>query len=337
MEQKTKSNARSLVIFLGLSFGFIMMTLMLPGGYDSFNYYLQSWRPTTTAPGIAQLFFEPINLLPAFPSPLRWTALVVLTIAATRWTTVTLNTRWWIAFLSFPFLWMIWHGQIEIFPLVGVTLGWLVIHRGWHPAWFGLAVLFLVIKVQVGYGIVVLYAWWLVKNSVSWRPFAWAVVSAGGIVLITMIAYPGWIGYWLQSLGDLHPQTRYFNASIFFPFSLVAWVIAVWPAEVGHLSRLRLFAAATLLGSPYFANYHCTTLMAMTNNRWLLAVSWVPLIPMIAFPEAQYTWSQKFAWIIPVAVIAVEVWGIYQTRESQQPMHVRDGMVDNQKYKEEAI
>ena len=315
MEQKTESNARALAIFLGLSFGFIAMTLMLPGGYDSFNYYLRSWQPTTTAPGIAQLFFEPINLLPPFPSPLRWTALVVLTIAATRWTTCVLNTRWWIVFSSFPFLWMIWHGQIEIFPLVGVALGWLVIHRRWHPVALGVALVFLLIKVQVGYGIVVLYIWWAYRQG-GVQPLLWAAVSASGLLLLSMLAYPGWISYWLDSLETLSPQTRFFNASVFFPLSLIAWVFALWPRDISHLARLRLFAAATLLGSPYFANYHCTTLMTMTNNRWMLAISWVPLIPMIAFPEAQYTWSQKFAWIIPVAVIVLELYRQINRKET---------------------
>jgi hypothetical protein len=327
MEQNKDANYLPIVIFLGVSIGLVAMTVLLPGGYDSFNYYLRPWRPETTIPGVTQLFLEPLILLPPFPSPLRWTALVVVTILAAYWATATLGTRWWITLLSFPFLWMVWHGQIEVFPLVGIALGWLVIHRGWHPVWFGVAVLFLLVKVQVGYGIVLLYGWWLYRRA-GLMPLAWASASAGGILLVSLLAYPGWIPFWLESLEDLSPTTRFFNSSVFFPLSLVAWGFALWPADVGHLARVRLFAAATLLGSPYFAIYHCTTLMTTLNNRWMLAVSWLAAIPVIAFPQARFDWSQRFGWLIPTVVIVVEMWRIYQKRENAKPSQENYVMVE---------
>ncbi|MFW5691766.1 MAG: hypothetical protein ACOCX3_00285 [Chloroflexota bacterium] len=300
-------------LFAGTLIGLALMTLLLPGGYDGWLYYLQPWFPETTAPGTVHLLLSPLTLLPPDPDPFRWTALVLLSLVVVRWAAWVWDVPWWITIYSVPMLWNLWLGQIELMAVAGAAIGWLVIQRRLPVAWLGLAGLLLVIKVQVGWGLALLYVWWLWRDR-GWHALITPAIVAVDLILVTLVIYPGWTAHWLASLEQLGPQDLYFNSAI-FPLGLVAWAFALLPVKMGRLRRARLIAAATLLGSPYFANYHCTTLMSMQNRPLMLVVSWLTVVPLLLFVGERYTWAQSFAWLIPAALIALELWGVYQNRK----------------------
>lgn len=307
-------------LFLGVLIGLVVLTLSVPGGYDGRNYFLRPWYPGTNAPALVHVILSPLNLLPYDP-PLRWTALVILTILVLRFASYAWGVRWWIALFSVPMLWNIWLGQIELFVFGGAALGWLALKRGWHGAIIGVAAGLLLVKLQAGWGIAVLFLWWLWQDR-GLNGLISAAVTGGVALIALWIAYPDWLPLWIESLQDLHPQTRFFNSAI-FPLGLIAWFFALVPVNVGRMRRVRLFAAATLLGSPYFANYHCATLLSMEDRPAVLVMTWLTVVPMVLFIGERYTWAQSFAWLIPVTVIGIEMWRVYRKRDSDMTINLQ--------------
>lgn len=290
---------RSSAAFVGLVLGLIAITLFMPGGYDAGLYYLRPWYPEAQAPAWVYLLTAPLRW---FPWPLPWTLLVVLNVLGGRWAlSVWGERRWWLVFFSVPMFWNLWLGQIEVFPVVGAALGWLVVQRKLHPAWLGVAALALATKVQVGWGIGLLFAFWVWREQ-GWRALFWGGLIAGALFGLTLLAYPGWVPLYIASLERLAPQTLYFNASP-YPYGMLAWLIALWPRDLGRARRVRLVAAATLLSSPYFATYHTTTLMTLNVQPLLLPITWLTVVPAF-FMEFWHA----YGWLIPVGLIALEGW-----------------------------
>lgn len=291
-------------LLLGVLLGAALVTLLIPGGYDGRNYFLRPWYPQTTAPAPVHLLLAPLNLLP-FEPPLRWTALVLLTVLIVRAASWAWEVRWWVAMLSVPFWWTLWLGQIEALVVAGGALGWLVIQRRWPAGLMGLAGLLLLVKFQAGWGLAALFGWWLWRDR-GWRAMLAAASMAAGLLLLSLVIYPDWPALWLDSLNTLSPQSRFFNSAI-FPLGLMAWPLALLPISMGRDRRARLVASATLLGSPYFANYHTLTLLSMTNRPMVTALTWLTVLPMVLFIGERYTWAQSFGWLIPVGVMALDL------------------------------
>ncbi|PJF23422.1 MAG: hypothetical protein CUN56_00990 [Phototrophicales bacterium] len=294
------------VVFLGVLIGAVGATAILPGGYDGWLYYLQPWFEQTTAPAWVHLFLFPVTLLPQYPEPYRWMCLVLMTVVAVYAAGRVFRTPWWLALFSFPMLWNIWLGQVEFLPIIGVVLGWLVLRGRLHPYFWGIGIVLLLTKVQVGWGLAVLITWWLMRGQ-GWRATLYAGGTAVILFVITLLVYPNWLPLWLQSLSKLNPQSRFFNSAV-FPIGIVAWVFPLLPVKMPRISRARLVAAATLLGSPYFATYHCTLFMAMSRRWILLPLSFLPIIPMLGWN------NQKFGWLIPVCVMLIEILEIRKTK-----------------------
>ncbi|HRF96664.1 MAG TPA: hypothetical protein PLZ51_15765, partial [Aggregatilineales bacterium] len=116
--------------------------------------------------------------------------------------------------------WTVWLGQIEFIAVISVILGWLVIEKKAHPLWMGFAIIGLLTKVQVGWGIAVLFTLWMIQLY-GWKSLLWAGMSMAGILGATLVIYPNWIALWLDSLRLLSPSGRYFDSSI-FPIGLLA-------------------------------------------------------------------------------------------------------------------
>jgi hypothetical protein len=298
--------------FLGVLIGFASATFMLPGGSDGWNVFLQGWSYKTTAPGWIHLILSPLTLLPYWPDPYRWTLLVIFTLLLTRFAVHVWGiSHWWMAILSLPSIWNIWLGQIEFIHVGSAAIGWLVVQQKLHPAFWGIAALGLITKVQVGWGLAVLFTFWIWREQGN-RSLLWAAGVAIAILLATLAVYPNWISGWLESLDDLRIRTRdIYSNPVFFPFGFIAWLLAILPIKMERKRRVRVVASATLIGSPYLLPYHCAALMTMVTNPIIFFVTWIPLIPMILLND--YHW----AWVIPMTVLVIEFWEIYQLRHEE--------------------
>jgi hypothetical protein len=297
--------------WIGALVGFAAMTLTMPGGDDGFNFYLRPYWSGATAPAWVFLFTAPAAPL---LWPLRWTVLVVASLLVAVWARRAIgDQRWWILLFSHAFVVNLWMGQIEAFPIAGVALAWLVIRRRIHPAWFGIAVLMLLTKVQVGAGLALLFTFWIWREQ-GFRSLVWGAATALAALAVTVLIYPDWPVRYFGALGALSPQNQIWNASV-FPLGLLAIPLAFYPGDIGKIRRARMIASITLLASPYFAWYHPSTALLLETRGPMMWLSWLDALPRILFGYKQN------GWIVLLIMLSWDVWQIWRERRKPAPAH----------------
>lgn len=290
---------------VGVLLGLVAIAFTMPGGYDAGLYYLRPWYEQTTTPIYVHWLLAPLAWL---PWPAAWAALIVVTVLAVRFAAWAWGHRWAVPMLSMPLLWTVWLGQIEALSVMGAALGWLVVRGRLHPAWFGLAAVALMTKFQVGAGLTLLFAYWLWRDR-GWRSLIWAAGFGVGLAALTLLVQPDWVGLWLERLRVLDPGSRFFSSSV-FPWGWAAVPLALLPIAAGRARRARMIAAATLLASPYFAVYHCTTLLTLDDRPLVTLWSWLPLVPMLLADD------QTTGWLIPLGVLLLDAFHLLRERRS---------------------
>ena len=297
--------------WVGALVGFAVMTLMMPGGDDAYNFYVRPYWSGATAPAWVFLFTAPTTPL---LWPLRWTVLVIASLLVAVWARRAVgDQRWWILLLSHAFVVNLWMGQIEAFPIAGVGLAWLVMQRKIHPAWFGIAILALMTKVQVGAGLAILFTVWIWREQ-GLSPLIWSAGAALAAVSVTLFFYPAWPVRYFAALGTLAPQNQAWNASI-FPMGLLTVPLAFYPGDIGKIRRARMIAAVTLLASPYFAWYHPSTALLLETRGTMMWLSWVDAIPRLLFGYKQNGWA------VLLIMLSWDVWQIWQDRRKPFPVN----------------
>ena len=296
--------------WIGVLAGFAAMTLMLAGGGDSYNYYLRPYWSGATAPAWLYLVTAPAALL---AWPFRWTVLVIVSTVAAVWARRAIGVqRWWILLFSHAFVTNLLLGQIEVFPIVGVGLAWLVMQRKIHPAWLGIAMLALLTKVQVGAGLALLFAFWIWTEQ-GLRPLVIGALTAVGVVAVTMVTYPDWLPHYLSALTTLAPQNQIWNGAI-FPLGLLTIPLAFYPGDIGKIRRARMIACITLLASPYLSWYHPSTALLLETRTPMMWLSWIDALPRVFLDYRQNGWD------VPLIMLCWDVWQIW--RERRNARHV---------------
>ncbi|MEP7357270.1 MAG: hypothetical protein ABI847_08520 [Anaerolineales bacterium] len=287
-------------VLAGLALGFGIAVGFLPGGYDAFTFYLRLPNVDTTAPAWVYLVTFPISLL---GWPLGWQFLTFISIliagaAGMVWS----NNRWWIVFVTTPMVWNIWLGQIEVFPMAGLLLTGLVVQKRIHPAWLGVSWLALLSKPQVGLGILIMQLVWVWGDAaLGKRALAYGVGVSAALFALTVLIWPGWVPNWLMTMRTFAPT--WWNAAI-WPYGLLAWPVALLAShKAGPRQKLRLFSAASLLGSPYFAVYHCATLLTVTDSLLAILLSWGIVLLGRGLPEHWMRWG----WLLPAGLLAYDL------------------------------
>ena len=289
---------------LGVALGYGIAGYFLKGGYDAFRFYLRSPTLEATAPAWVYLVTYPLGIL---RWPFGWQILIVGTVltagvASNLWK----DSRWWVVTFSGPLLWTIWLGQIEIFPILGVILCTLVMKQKLHPAWLGVGWLALITKPQVGLGLLLVYTWWIWREM-GIKAILWAGFSALAILAPTFLIWPEWVQNWSIAVRELNPT--WWNATI-WPYGLFALPLALLPIQMSRQRRLRMVSAASLLASPYFALYHCSTLLTFSSKPYDLLFSWLPVVIGLLFFEQ---WA-GLGWILPAMILATDLFDLYRIR-----------------------
>jgi hypothetical protein len=293
--------------WIGVIIGYTLMTLFLPGGHDGHLFYLRpSWSGATAPPWIFAIT-SPANGL---DGPLRWTYLVVVSLAATIFAQRAIkNDKWWIVLLNHAFFVNIWLGQIEFATLLGLALAWLVVGKRAHPFMFGIGGALLLTKVQVGGGLALLFAFWIWREQ-GFKSIAWTAFTGLAIFALTLIANPNWPIDYLHALQTLDPKNQWWSSAI-FPFGLVFLPLAFYPGDVGKLRRARMIGAATLLASPYFTWYHATTVMVLETRTPVMWISWLDVLRRAVFGPT------LFGWFLPAVMLCWDVWQIWHERRKR--------------------
>ncbi len=210
-------------------------------------------------------------LFAALTLPSETLAYVLLSLASIAGLTFAAHTfggKTWMLFLSFPFAWTLYYGQIDGLAVAGLALAWWAVRRE-KPLLAGAGLMLASIKPQLTLPLVVLFWWW---SSPKWKtlliPFA--------VLLLSVLQWGFWIPAWLAHLntaGWLVSLSR--NISL-FP-ELGWWVALIWlPIGLIPLSKERkviAFAAGTALSMPYFPLPSAVLLFSLPLPRiaWLIA------------------------------------------------------------------
>lgn len=302
--------------WIGALIGFIALTLTMPGGDDGYYFYLRPYWSGATAP--AWVFLFTASTVPLM-WPLRWTAIVIVSVLVAVWARRAVgDRRWWILLFSHAFVVNLWMGQIELFPIAGIGLAWLVLQRKIHPAWFGITILALMTKVQVGAGLALLFTFWVWREQ-GLRPLIWAAAAALAVIGVTLLFYPAWPIHYFEALGALAPQDQVWNASI-FPLGLLTIPLAFYPGDVGKIRRARMIACITLLASPYFAWYHPSAALLLETRGAMMWLSWIDALPRVLFDY------KHNGWVVLLIMLGWDVWQIW--RERRKSFVLNDGTID---------
>ncbi|MBC8098375.1 MAG: hypothetical protein H7Y11_02935 [Armatimonadetes bacterium] len=284
--------------FIGAVIGLALMAFALPGGEDAAQFYTRPWSAASNTPPWVHLVTAPLGW---FGFPAAWALLIALTLLVMGWAARVWGAPWWVAILNPATFWVLWLGQIELFPIAGAALGWLVIQKRLHPLWMTVAYFCLLPKVQVGGGLMLLYTVWLWRDF-GWRTLLRVAVLTGVLGVLSLLIWQDWVPLWITRLQRLVPidDPYTFNSSI-TPWGLLLVPLALLPVQYGKQRRARIVAALTLLVSPYFAGYHCALLLTMARSPLTWLASALPLLPMLLAS------NRGTFWLIPVFVIAYEL------------------------------
>jgi hypothetical protein len=200
-------------------------------------------------------------------------------------------------------IWNIWLGQIEFIPVIGLIITGLVVNKKIDIAWLGLSWLTLITKPHIGIGILVFQLIWLINNKISIKELIKPSAVSITILIITIISWPNWISDWINTFRTFRPNEEWWDASI-WPYGLLIWPIALYfSRSESNKRKTRLLSAASLLGSPYFALYHSTTLLTITDSFVPFITSWLIIIIGKGVP---HVWS-KWSWIIPFCILIIDI------------------------------
>lgn len=289
--------------FIGVTLGFFIATRLWNAGYDASLYYLRYPPQNATVPIWIYYLTYPLSLV---GWPLSWQIFVVISVILVSLVyALRGNHRWWLVVASSAFLYNAWWGQIEVFSVIGLALSLLIIDRRISIGWLGIAWLLMAVKPQVNYGMIILFLWWI------WKTHGIKSLLLPSIIFLfvastTVIIFPGWIDRLLITLKSLISGDA--NASV-WPYGLLAWPLVILSRTSNFNTKIRMVAAATLLGSPYFTLHHCLTLLVLTDSPIGLILSWLPIV-MIAITR---DWSQ-FAWIIPLGIMFSDLWNLWKVK-----------------------
>jgi hypothetical protein len=255
-------------------------------------------------------------------------AVVVLAVRSARRRVATLMTL-----VSFPFLALVWNGQLEGLPLLGICLGaWAVRH---HSSWALSAALVLMGTKPQGAGLALLLLLW---HARSWHWRDWARIAAlpalalgfalglFGLDWVEAIAGAsgGFAGDWVNTSWPW----RFVGPSI--PAIAVGWSVGI--ATLGlmltarrPLSRysLSVIVTANTLASPYVVTHHLILPLAVAWP-WLLDRRWQPALvvyAMLLSPLLRSTGDQALNWldfVFPLALMAALLGFYSEAREKEE-------------------
>ncbi len=220
------------------------------------------------------------------------------------------------SYFNAAMIWNIWDGNLEVFTIAGLLLGYLVINRKIHPTWWGVGAIALVTKPQVGLGLIIFFTFQIWKDH-GFRKLIPAGFVSILILIITSIIWPGWILRWIHN--SISISYGWWNGSI-FPWGLAAWIPALLPVSMTKVQRMRLVSAATLLGSPYMTLYHSSTLIVQHNSPLALIFSFAVVGFGLLFTD---NWM-RVAWLFPTALICLDMISLFRDKFRQESVEVKN-------------
>ncbi|HEX2908226.1 MAG TPA: glycosyltransferase family 87 protein [Phototrophicaceae bacterium] len=246
----------------------VLALAVMPGGFD-FRYYFhpvaQGCYKCAYNPYFMEWFLRPLGL---FPWRTSYLLLAVICIIAGWWLARQLGGNPFVVLVSPTFLWILWLGQIDILPALGLGLAWWCTERK-KPVLAGLGLLLLATKPQLGAFAILLFLCWN-----SWKAL---LIPAAGALLSFIIYGLDWPLRWL----GYTPQTMFGGDAWFYiaPTWLLIGLVGIFFIR-GRREQVQYIVAATLAGAPYLGAYSFFVVPFFPLRWWEIAVAYLPFALM---------------------------------------------------------
>ncbi len=296
------------VIYAEIGGLLVLALAFMPGGFDYLHFFhkvAQGCVQCAYNPYFLEWFLKPLGWLPWRVSYLL---LAIITITAAWWLARRLGGRPLAALLSPAFIWILWLGQIDIVPALGLGIAWWSTNRQ-KPVIAGLGLLLLATKPQLGaFALLLLLGW----NG--WRALNIPALAAMLSFAVYGLDWPlRWLGY--------TPQTVFGGDAWFYiaPTWLLVSLIGVLFVR-GRREQLQYVVAATLAGAPFLGAYSFFVLAFFPLRWWEIAVAYVPFALMGLTAEQ---WWLGLLLVQPLLVMARLLWQhgripAWATRKNEQ-------------------
>jgi len=249
--------------------GLILLALaVMPGGFDYRGYFhqlAQGCYDCTYNPYFTEWFMRPFGVFPWRTSYLIFSA---VSIGIMWWSARRLGGYPFVLLASGTFLWILWLGQIDPLPALGLALAWWSLQKE-RRILVGLGLLLLATKPQLGGFAILALAWWG-----GWRTLIIPAIAAGASFLIYGLDWPlRWLTY--------TPQTMFGGNAWFYiaPTWLLVSVLGVFFIR-GRREQLQYVIAATLAGAPFLGAYSYFALLLFPMRWWEIVVGYIPFALM---------------------------------------------------------
>ena len=292
ISEQPRENMLGIILILGLA-------IIAPfyGGWD----YLVSIRGETLSrvfvhsynPYPAYWFFYPFAILPATLGYIVWNL-----VNAAGFISALLYWRQNVLLfaITLPCFWNFYGGEYE-----GFFAGALVLALAANPWLAGFGIFVLTIKPQVGL-LLILYALFQRKD---WR----LLVLPAALYLLSFAVHGWWIPAWLNHITTGFDHDLISNTNItLYPLGLLALLLLA-----RYWKHLNIWILSGSLAMPYFPVYSLSTFFTINAPAvWFTIGLWAFYVIQDVIPGAQRL--ADFGFLIPIGMLAVEIWKIETSR-----------------------
>ena len=256
------------ILFVEVAALILLGLAVMPGGFDYKGYFhplAQGCYGCTYNPYFTEWFMRPFGFFSWHTSYLIFSA---VSIAIVWWSSRRLGGSPFVVLTSATFLWVLWLGQIDVLPALGLGLAWWALQKE-RRVLAGLGLLLLATKPQLGGFVIIALVLWG-----GWRTLIIPALGAGISFAIYGLDWPlRWISY--------TPQTTFGGTAWFYiaPTWLLITLVGVFFIK-GRRQQLHYIVAATLAGAPFLGAYSFFLLLLFPVRRWEIAVGYLPFALM---------------------------------------------------------
>jgi hypothetical protein len=256
------------ILFIEVAALILLGLAVMPGGFDYKSYFhhlAQGCYDCTYNPYFSEWFMRPFGVFPWRTSYLIFSAVSIIVI---WWSARRLGGSPFVVLASATFLWILWLGQIDALPALGLGLAWWSLQKE-RRVLAGLGLLLLATKPQLGGFALLALAWWG-----GWRTLIIPAIAAAGSFLIYGLDWPvRWLLY--------TPQTMFGGDAWFYiaPTWLLVSMVGMFFIR-GRREQLHYLIAATLAGAPFLGAYSFFMLLLFPVRRWEIAAGYLPFVMM---------------------------------------------------------
>lgn len=293
---------------LGFALGLILFLLPHPEWHADLNIFRQSVE-ILRHPYYARWLFGLLAILP------EWAAFLLLEGACTALLYFAVRVwhgRHWVMFLSFPFAWTLFYGQIDGLVVGGLALATWALGKERYIL-LGAGLVLASIKPQVGLPLGLALWWW---SANRWKP----LLIPALVLAASILEWGFWLPAWFASLfsaSDLVGLSRNFSL---WPL-LGPWVLLVWiPIALLPLPRPRklvAIAAGSMLSVPYFPLSSAVIFLGMSVPWPFFAAVQLPALTSLFGTYWVYDWLR----LLPPALLTWAAWPQIQTLKKFRPTH----------------